>query len=222
MDRRRLAALARGLIERGLAVVASEGPDPAERAYMDGLWGAADVPVARTHGRPDWASLAALLAGARLCRAGHFGHSSGGGNRLPDRRHLRPGQSALDGALARRRALRAVEPAGTIQHRGNVWVVQNPLPCLPCESSAAPATSTATANAWTSCPLGRCWRRSTWRCGAGRRQAPTADGWSGRPAHGDGRVARLAQSAVLQRRLAVSDFFGGKETSSGVYAALWH
>ena len=23
--------------------------------------------------------------------------------------------------------------AGTIQHRGNVWVVQNPLPCLPCE-----------------------------------------------------------------------------------------
>jgi heptosyltransferase-3 len=24
-------------------------------------------------------------------------------------------------------------PAGTIQHRGNVWVVQNPLPCLPCE-----------------------------------------------------------------------------------------
>ena len=25
------------------------------------------------------------------------------------------------------------EPAGTIQRRGNVWVVQNPLPCLPCE-----------------------------------------------------------------------------------------
>ena len=23
--------------------------------------------------------------------------------------------------------------AGTIQRRGNVWVVQNPLPCLPCE-----------------------------------------------------------------------------------------
>jgi heptosyltransferase-3 len=23
--------------------------------------------------------------------------------------------------------------AGTIQNRGNVWVVQNPLPCLPCE-----------------------------------------------------------------------------------------
>ena len=23
--------------------------------------------------------------------------------------------------------------AGTIQSRGNVWLVQNPLPCLPCQ-----------------------------------------------------------------------------------------
>jgi len=23
--------------------------------------------------------------------------------------------------------------AGTIQRRGNVWLVQNPLPCLPCQ-----------------------------------------------------------------------------------------
>jgi heptosyltransferase-3 len=23
---------------------------------------------------------------------------------------------------------------GTVQNRGNVWVVQNPLPCLPCEA----------------------------------------------------------------------------------------
>ena len=23
--------------------------------------------------------------------------------------------------------------AGTIQHRGNVWLVQNPLPCMPCQ-----------------------------------------------------------------------------------------
>jgi heptosyltransferase-3 len=23
--------------------------------------------------------------------------------------------------------------AGTIQKRGNVWLVQNPLPCLPCQ-----------------------------------------------------------------------------------------
>ena len=31
--------LARGLAERGLAVIATEGPDPAERAYMDALVG---------------------------------------------------------------------------------------------------------------------------------------------------------------------------------------
>jgi heptosyltransferase-3 len=24
-------------------------------------------------------------------------------------------------------------PKGGIQHRGNVWIVQKPLPCLPCE-----------------------------------------------------------------------------------------
>jgi heptosyltransferase-3 len=27
------------------------------------------------------------------------------------------------------------ERVGTIQNRGNVWLVQNPLPCLPCEES---------------------------------------------------------------------------------------
>ena len=25
------------------------------------------------------------------------------------------------------------DAAGTIQQRGNVWLVQNPLPCLPCQ-----------------------------------------------------------------------------------------
>ncbi len=59
---------------------------------------------------------------------------------------------ALFGRLARRYALAlSVQPgdrpttwpaggldppwaaAGTIQHRGNVWLVQNPLPCLPCQ-----------------------------------------------------------------------------------------
>jgi len=25
------------------------------------------------------------------------------------------------------------DAAGTVQHRGNVWLVQNPLPCLPCQ-----------------------------------------------------------------------------------------
>ena len=28
--------------------------------------------------------------------------------------------------------MRRGKPAATIQNRGNVWIVQNPLPCLPC------------------------------------------------------------------------------------------
>jgi heptosyltransferase-3 len=28
----------------------------------------------------------------------------------------------------------AAPAAGTIQRRGNVWLVQNPLPCLPCQN----------------------------------------------------------------------------------------
>ena len=127
-------ALARGLIERGLAVVASEGPDPAERAYMDGLWGAADVPVARTHGRPDWASLAALLAGARVyvgpdTSVTHLAAATG----CPTVAIYGPVNPRLMGPWPVGGLSEPWNPAGTIQHRGNVWVVQNPLPCLPCE-----------------------------------------------------------------------------------------
>ncbi len=127
-------ALARGLLERGLAVVASEGPDPAERAYMDGLWGAADVPVARTHGRPDWASLAALLAGARVyvgpdTSVTHLAAATG----CPTVAIYGPVNPRLMGPWPVGGLSEPWNPAGTIQHRGNVWVVQNPLPCLPCE-----------------------------------------------------------------------------------------
>jgi heptosyltransferase-3 len=127
-------ALARGLIERGLAVVASEGPDPAERAYMDGLWGVADVPVARTHGRPDWASLAALLAGARVyvgpdTSVTHLAAATG----CPTVAIYGPVNPRLMGPWPVGGLSEPWNPAGTIQHRGNVWVVQNPLPCLPCE-----------------------------------------------------------------------------------------
>jgi heptosyltransferase-3 len=126
--------LTRGLSERGLKVVASEGPDPAERAYMDGLWDAADVPVARTHGRPDWASLAALLAGARVyvgpdTSVTHLAAATG----CPTVAIYGPVNPRLMGPWPVGGLSEPWNPAGTIQHRGNVWVVQNPLPCLPCE-----------------------------------------------------------------------------------------
>jgi heptosyltransferase-3 len=127
-------ALARGLAERGLAVVATEGRDPSERAYVDGLWAGADPPVIRERGRLDWAGLTALLKGAAV----YVG---------PDTSvtHLAAGSGcptvALFGPTSPRRMgpwpvgglAEPWEHAGTVQHRGNVWVVQNPLPCLPCE-----------------------------------------------------------------------------------------
>jgi lipopolysaccharide heptosyltransferase III len=132
--------LAQGLSDRGLAVVVTEGRDAAERAYMDDLWDQADrpdaagPPVIRERGRLDWAGLAALIKGAAV----YVG---------PDTSvtHLAAGTGCPTVALYGPTSPRLIGPwpvgglaepwahAGTIQCRGNVWVVQNPLPCLPCE-----------------------------------------------------------------------------------------
>src|SRR5258706_2471381 len=58
--------LARGLAERGLALVATEGEDPAEQAYIDSLWGSGEPAVTRVRGRLDWPGLTALLKGAAI------------------------------------------------------------------------------------------------------------------------------------------------------------
>jgi heptosyltransferase-3 len=124
--------LARGLRERGLAVVVTEGRDPAERAYVDALWQGADV--IRERGQLDWGGLTALLKAAVV----YVG---------PDTSvtHLAAGSGCPTVALFGATSPRLMGPwpvgglaepwdhAGTIQKRGNVWVVQNPLPCLPCE-----------------------------------------------------------------------------------------
>ena len=127
--------LARGLAERGLAVVATEGRDPAERAYIDGLVGRAPIRRSiRERGRLDWAGLAALLQGAEV----YVGPDT-------SMTHLAAGSGCPTVALYGPTSPRLIGPwpvgglaepwdhAGTIQRRGNVWVVQNPLPCLPCE-----------------------------------------------------------------------------------------
>jgi hypothetical protein len=68
----------------------------------------------------------------RLCRSRYLGDASGGGIRMSDGRHLWSDQPAPDRSLAGRRPAEPGHPAGTIRHRGNVWVVRI-LPCLPCE-----------------------------------------------------------------------------------------
>jgi heptosyltransferase III len=126
--------LARGLAERGLAVVATEGRDPSERAYVDRLWGCADVPVIRERGRLDWAGLTALLKAAAVyvgpdTSMTHLAAGSG----CPTIALYGPTSPRLTGPWPVGGLTEPWDHAGTVQHRGNVWVVQNPLPCLPCE-----------------------------------------------------------------------------------------
>ena len=124
--------LACGLAERGLTVIATGGPDPAEKAYLDRVW-SADVPVVRLDGRLDWPELVTLLRGAAVyvgpdTSMSHLAAAAGAptvalyGPESPSRIGPWP-VGGLDSPWAR---------AGTIQQRGNVWVVQNPLPCMPC------------------------------------------------------------------------------------------
>jgi heptosyltransferase-3 len=127
-------ALARALADRGLKVIATGGPDPAERAYLDALWQGVAGPVERLDGKLDWPQLAALIGGAAV----YVGPDT-------SMTHLAAATGCATVALYGPTSPRLIgpwpsggletpwAPAGTVQRRGNVWVVQNPLPCLPCE-----------------------------------------------------------------------------------------
>jgi heptosyltransferase-3 len=127
-------ALAQALVTRGLAVLVTGGPDPAERSYLDALWAPVDPPVQRLDGRLHWPQLAALIGGAAV----YIGPET-------SVTHLAAGTGCPTVALFGPVSPHTIGPwpygglskpwasRGTIQHRGNVWVVQNPLPCLPCE-----------------------------------------------------------------------------------------
>jgi heptosyltransferase-3 len=99
--------LARGLTERGLAVVVTEGRDPAESAYMEALW--ADTEVIRERGRLDWAGLTQLLKSAAVY-VGPDTSVTHLARKLLDRCPLRSDQPAAARAVAGRRPSRAVEP----------------------------------------------------------------------------------------------------------------
>jgi heptosyltransferase-3 len=127
-------ALARALAERGLKVIATGGPDAEERAYLDGVWNDAEPPVERLDGKLDWPQLSALIGTAAV----YVGPDT-------SMTHLAAATGCPTVALYGPASPHVIGPwpigglnspwarAGTIQHRGNVWVVQNPLPCLPCE-----------------------------------------------------------------------------------------
>lgn len=126
-------ALADALAAQGLGVIATGGPSEADRRYLDDIWTGLPA-VRRLDGALTFPDLAALIAGARVyvgpdTSVTHLAAATG----CPTVALLGPtdprvwGPWPVDGLTA------PWESSGTIQQRGNVWIVQNALPCLPCQ-----------------------------------------------------------------------------------------
>jgi heptosyltransferase III len=121
-------ALAAGLAQRGLGVVAISGPGAEERRYLDAVWQG----VTAVH-QAAWPQSVALLRGARVyigpdTSVSHLAAATG----CPTVTLFGPMDPRIWGPWPNGGLDRPWEASGTIQNRGNVWIVQNPLPCLPC------------------------------------------------------------------------------------------
>jgi heptosyltransferase-3 len=125
-------ALAAGLRQRGLNIVAISGPGAEERRYLDEVWQGA-VPIHQF----SWAQNTALLERARVyvgpdTSTSHLAAATG----CPTVVLFGPMDPRVWGPWPAGGLSKALdEPwqaSGSIQQRGNVWIVQNPLPCLPC------------------------------------------------------------------------------------------
>jgi len=123
-------ALAAALAARGLSVAATGAA--ADRAYLDRVW--QDGAVVRLDGRTTWPDLTALVADAAVyvgpdTAITHLAAATG----TPTVALYGPTDPRLWGPWPRGGLAQPWDKAGTIQERGNVWLVQNPLPCLPCQ-----------------------------------------------------------------------------------------
>jgi heptosyltransferase III len=125
--------LASWLGSRGFGVVSTGGPDEGERRYLDWIWSGMDA-VRRVDGRLDWSPLMGVLAGARVfigpdTSVTHLAAASG----CPTVAIYGPTDPRLWGPWPQGGLQPGWDAGGTIQNRGNVWLVQNPLPCMPCQ-----------------------------------------------------------------------------------------
>jgi len=123
-------ALAAALRERGFAVAATGAAS--DRAYLDTVW--RDARVVRLDDKLDWQELTALIAGARVyigpdTAITHLAAAAG----APTVALYGPTDPRLWGPWPCGGLETSWQASGTIQRRGNVWLVQNPLPCLPCQ-----------------------------------------------------------------------------------------
>ncbi|RKE72304.1 heptosyltransferase-3 [Pseudorhodoplanes sinuspersici] len=124
--------LAGHLLGKGLRVIATGGPGAAERAYLDGIWEGLDV--VRADGALTWPELSSLMADARVfagpdTSVTHLAAAVG----CPTVALFGPTDPRRWGPWPASGLAEPWEAAGTIQRRGNVWLVQNPLPCMPCQ-----------------------------------------------------------------------------------------
>jgi len=123
-------ALAAALRGRGFAIAVTGAAG--DRAYLDDVW--RDAAVVRLDGKLTWPELSALLAGACVyigpdTAVTHLAAATG----TPTVALYGPTDPRLWGPWPFGGLNRPWDAAGTIQRRRNVWLVQNPLPCLPCQ-----------------------------------------------------------------------------------------
>ncbi|MGZ5854138.1 MAG: glycosyltransferase family 9 protein [Xanthobacteraceae bacterium] len=126
--------IAAELSQRGLQVVVTGGPAPEERAYLDRVLNGS-VDVKRLDGKLSWPQLAALAGKAQVfvgpdTSVTHLAAATG----VATIALYGPTDPRLWGPWPARGLDTPWDAAGTIQRRKNVWLVQNPQPCLPCQN----------------------------------------------------------------------------------------
>ena len=125
-------ALADALIERGLAVIATGGPAPAERAYLDEAW--RDTRVIRRDGVLNWGELTGLIGQARVfvgpdTSVTHLAAATG----CPTVALYGPTDPRLWGPWPAAGLSEPWNAAGSVQRRGNAFLAQHAFPCTPCQ-----------------------------------------------------------------------------------------
>ena len=121
-------AVAAGLAKRGLSVVAIGGPGESERRYLENVWNG----VCEFR-QLEWPQTMKLLSGARIyigpdTSTTHLAAAAG----CPTVALFGPMDPRVWGPWPVGGLAAPWLASGTIQNQGNVWIVQNPLPCMPC------------------------------------------------------------------------------------------
>ena len=105
---------------------------PSDRAYLDAVW--AGTEVLRLDGQLTWPEVSALIAAARVYVGADTAvtHLAAATGRHTVHCTARPIRASGDPGRPAGSTSHGLPPAPSSSAR-NVWLVQNPLPCLPCQ-----------------------------------------------------------------------------------------